>query len=55
MMTPRVVATAMMTMRKNNPCSGNDNATMVTRINLLCTMQQPTNNGSSKGRQWWWR
>ncbi len=51
MATPRAVAMAVMTMRRNNPCGGNDDATMATGINPLCTTQQPTNNGSSKGRR----
>jgi hypothetical protein len=47
---PRVVATAMMMMRRrNNPCGDNDDATIATCINPSCTMQQPTNNRSSKG------
>jgi hypothetical protein len=38
-----------------NPCSGYNDVTMATRINPLCTTQQPTNNWSSKGERRWWQ
>ncbi len=54
-MMPRAMATAMMGMRRNTPCGGNDNATLSTCVNSSCIMQQPTNDGSSKGGRWWWQ
>ncbi len=36
---PRAVAMAMMTVRRNNRCGRNNNATTMTCINPLCTMQ----------------
>jgi hypothetical protein len=36
---------------QHNPCGGNDDVTMVAHINPSCTVQQPTNNWSSKGEQ----
>ncbi len=47
-MMPRVVAMAIMTMRMNNQCGGNDDATMATRINPLCTGMM-TSNKHSRG------
>jgi hypothetical protein len=45
-MTPRAVATTMMMMTRINPCGDNDNATMTTYINPLCTTMMMINKPS---------
>jgi hypothetical protein len=42
----RALAMAMMTMRRNNPCGGNNNARMATRINPSCTWMTTSNEHS---------
>jgi hypothetical protein len=50
-----VLATMMMMMRRINPCSGSNNATMMTRINLLSTAMttsnKPSGGNEDKGEQ----